>query len=83
VNRVRLRIPQPSLWQYVTGKRKLSNVPPDAKITSMRTEQEWCDGIEVGGWLWLTLEHESFPPLEPGGRYPRLKPRFHKEEQAP
>lgn len=65
-----------TLLLYLTGKRTLTNVPPDAKIVSLWSDSDWSEGVQSRSRVVLKIEHESFAPVEPGSRIPRIKPHF-------
>jgi hypothetical protein len=72
-------IPEAQLVDVLTGAQGITNIPHDAKLLSA-----WIDTIKVNGehrrYLRMRLEHESFEPVEDGGRIPTLEVQAGRRE---
>lgn len=70
-------VPESLILQLITGQVTVTNLPDTARVVSA-----WFDTIPIGGrptrLLKIRLEDESFPPITPGLRIPRLKLQAHK-----
>lgn len=69
-------ISQAALVEFVTGQKRVSNIPHDARVVSA-----WFDLAappREGLMLVMKLEHVSFPAVEPGRRLPNRRAKFRK-----
>jgi len=85
VHAIIISIPQASLVEYLTARRCLPELPPDATVAAAWIERQFVDGAEQPCHLVLRLEHPSFPLIPAGSRVPRVKTRFRRlseHEQA-
>lgn len=74
-------VPAKSLLHYLTGRRRLSNVPEGAVQTATWMHTGGPDGVRAL-YLALRIEHESFRAVPCGLRIPFVRARFERRPES-
>lgn len=77
LHQIVIRIWEPALAEYLTGKRTILNIPEGAKVISAWFDRSYPDN-EDRNFLCIRIEHESLPEHVPGSKLPVQRAKFRR-----